>query len=249
MRTFELRPMSVGEILDGAVTLYRTSFTTLVSVAIVFLGIPAALRVFVALSGQGLSLLEFLSLALWSFGSLLSSAGTLWVISETYLGRQASVGEAVRFAFGKIVPLFLAGLAVGIIVIFGMMLLLVPGIIAACGYAVVSQVVVLEGVSADIALKRSWQLTKGFKWKVFGLACVAFLLIFLPAIVFSFLAGTIPGGETSSSIIDDFVSLIITPLFTCAFTLLYYDLRVRKEAFDLEMLSRQLTGSWPAANT
>jgi hypothetical protein len=249
MRTFELRPMSVGEILDGAVTLYRTSFTTLVSVAIVFLGIPAALRVFVSLSGQSLGLMEFLALMVWSFGSLLSSAGTLWVISETYLGRQASVGEAVRFAFSKIVPLFLAGLAVGIIVMFGLLLLVVPGIIAACGYAVVSQAVVLEDVSADVALKRSWQLTKGFRWKVFGLGCVAFLIIFLPAMVFSFLAGTLPGEGTTGSVLGDFVSLIITPLFTCAFTLLYYDLRVRKEAFDLEMLSQQLTGSWPAAAT
>lgn len=249
MRTFELRPMSVGEILDGAVTLYRMSFTILVSIAIVCLGIPTALRVFVALAGQPFGLLEFLSLLLWSFGSLISSAATLWVISETYLGRQAAVGEALRFAFGKIVPLFLAGLAVGIIIMFGLILLIVPGIMAACGYAVVSQAIVLEGVGPDMALKRSWQLTSGFKWKVFGLGCVAFLLLFLPAMMFSFMAGTLPGGDDTASVIGDFVSLIITPLFTCAITLLYYDLRVRKEAFDLEMLSRQLTGSWPAAAT
>jgi len=36
------------------------------------------------------------------------------------------------------------------------------------------------------------------------------------------------------------VSLLIYPVLTCVFTLFYYDLRVRKEGFDLEMLSRQL---------
>jgi uncharacterized membrane protein len=247
MRTYELRAMSVGEILDGAVSLYRTSFTTLVSIAIVCLGIPTVLRVYVALSGEAVSVLAFLALLLWSFGGLVSSAATLWVISETYLGRQASAGEALRFAFSKIVTLFLAGLAVAIIVMFGMILLLIPGIIAACGYALVSQVVVLEGASADVALKRSWQLTKGFKWKVLGLGLVSFLIILLPAMALSMLTGVLPGGDSTASVAGDFVSLVITPLFTCAFTLLYYDLRVRKEAFDLEMLSQQLTGSWQAA--
>ena len=36
------------------------------------------------------------------------------------------------------------------------------------------------------------------------------------------------------------VSLLIYPLISCVFTLFYYDLRVRKEGFDLEMLSHQL---------
>jgi len=36
------------------------------------------------------------------------------------------------------------------------------------------------------------------------------------------------------------VSLLIYPVISCVFTVFYYDLRVRKEGFDLEMLSRQL---------
>jgi hypothetical protein len=34
--------------------------------------------------------------------------------------------------------------------------------------------------------------------------------------------------------------ILLTPLFSCVLTLVYYDLRVRREAFDLEVLSEQL---------
>jgi len=36
------------------------------------------------------------------------------------------------------------------------------------------------------------------------------------------------------------VFLFLYPFTSCVFTLFYYDLRVRKEAFDLELLSRHL---------
>jgi hypothetical protein len=39
--------------------------------------------------------------------------------------------------------------------------------------------------------------------------------------------------------------LFYYPFSSCVFTLFYYDLRVRKEAFDLEMLSQQI-GIQPA---
>lgn len=247
MRAPELRAMSVGEILDGAVALYRANFAALISIAIVCLGIPTVLRIYVAMSGDALSVLDFLGLLLWSFGSLVSSAATLWVVSESYLGRRAAVGQALNYAFSRIGSLFVAGLAVGVVVIFGLILFIVPGVIAACGYAVVSHVVVLERTNADTALKRSWQLTKGFRGKVFGLGCVTFLILLLPAMAFGMASSMLPGGEATGSVIGDFLSLVVTPLFTCAFTLLYYDLRVRKEAFDLEILNQQLTGSWPAA--
>jgi hypothetical protein len=34
--------------------------------------------------------------------------------------------------------------------------------------------------------------------------------------------------------------IVMTPITSCVVTLLYYDLRVRREAFDLQILSQQL---------
>ena len=47
-------------------------------------------------------------------------------------------------------------------------------------------------------------------------------------------------GEVRSTVVGALVSLLIYPLLSCVFTLFYYDLRMGKEGFDLEMLSQQL---------
>ena len=50
----------------------------------------------------------------------------------------------------------------------------------------------------------------------------------------------IPAFETPIQIFTSLLQLVLFPLLPVTFTLFYYDLRVRKEAFDLEFLSEQL---------
>jgi hypothetical protein len=240
MATYELRPLAVGELLDATFGIYRRHFGTLLGIGVVCHGPAAVILLYAGLAGgwmQHLWLaLEYAVLAF--IGGLLGAGATLHAISEAYLGREPAVGQSLLFAIGKIWALFVAGLARGLVVALACVLLIVPGVIVACGYAVTSQVVVFEELAAPTdALKRSWTLTKGFKGKVFVLAVVVFLLLAVPGAAISMLGGAgSPAGELLSSI----VSLVLNPILACAFTLLYYDLRVRKEAFDLELLGRQL---------
>jgi len=71
----------------------------------------------------------------------------------------------------------------------------------------------------------------------------------LPSILVQAMTGALGVVATSSLqpifvVFASLVSIVLTPILPCACTLLYYDLRVRREAFDLQMLSAQLgTGS------
>jgi hypothetical protein len=119
-------------------------------------------------------------------------------------------------------------------------------IFVACGYAVTTPVVVLENLTnATDALSRSWALTKGTKLKIFGIFCVAFLIVFLPMLLFGGLAGILKAESLISSqafeVIAAALPIILTPLLSCVVTLVYYDLRVRREGFDLQVLSEQLS--------
>jgi hypothetical protein len=49
-------------------------------------------------------------------------------------------------------------------------------------------------------------------------------------------------GAYISSILDGVVSILLSPVSAIAVTLLYYDFRIRKEGFDLEMLSQSIGG-------
>jgi uncharacterized membrane protein len=243
MATYELRSLSLGEILDGALAIYREYFGTLVSIVIVCQGLPAILSVYIDLGGGtiGHPLLWVAAFVLSGLGGLVAAAATIHVISEAYLGRETLLGDALSYAWGKIVRLFLAGIAKYILISLAALFLFVPGIIVMCGYAVVTQVVVLEDLpAATDALGRSWQLTKGYKGKAFRLGVVVFLLIGLPFLVAGVLASFYPALFEITVVFGQVLQLLLYPIVACAFTLFYYDLRVRKEAFDLEHLSQQI---------
>jgi hypothetical protein len=209
MATYQLRPMALGEMLDG--------------IAIVCEGAPAVLNTYVMLGGGLLQhpMLWLLSFVLSGLGGLVAAAATVWVISEAYLGREPVLADALTFALGKIVPLFVAGMAKYLVISLGLLFFLIPGVVIACGYAVVAQSVVLEDPRS-------------------GIDAVMFTLILLPFIVALALTVVLPYWEVVLSIAGQLLQLIIYPVVSCAFTLLYYDLRVRKEGFDVHHLSRQL---------
>jgi hypothetical protein len=116
----------------------------------------------------------------------------------------------------------------------------------AAGYGVTTPVVVLEALSSAFdAFGRSWDLTRGFRGKVVGLSVVAFVLFnFLPALVLSIIAEVVKGSSAPAGmvfeVLSNVVPVILYPAISCVFTLMYYDLRVRREGFDLQMLSDQL---------
>lgn len=240
MATYELRPLEVGEILDRGITLYRGHFATLLGVAAVCQGPAAVANLYVALGG-GLFVHPFaggVAVSLSFFGWLFAVGATLRVISQAYLGSAVALGDALAFAARRLWPLFVAGLASGLLTGLAMLLLVVPGIIVACGYAVVSQVVVLETPERPTdALGRSWALTKGFKGKALAIGFVAWVLVLLPGAAVAYFARSTP---EVGQVLNQLLSMLLKPIMACMFTLFYYDLRVRKEAFDLELLEKQI---------
>jgi hypothetical protein len=209
-------------------------------------GIPTAMDVYIDLTGggsqnPGLSLLDRV---LTLVGSVLVTGATVRVVSEAYLGRTPLFGDAMRFAGSRFGAILGANIMSGVLTILATLALVIPGIVVACGYSVAGQAAALESGSSSEALRRSWDLTKGFRWKALALGVVSIgliLVVYVGAGVLGGVLGAVMGGlDAVLAVLAACVSLLIYPLITFVFTLFYYDLRVRKEAFDLEMLSRQL---------
>lgn len=243
MATYELRSLSLGEILDGALAIYRHQFWTFVTIAVACEGLPTIVNAYVLLGGGWLvhPILGLVGFVLSGFGSFLAAGAIVRVIGAAYLGRQLAPADALRFALGRIWPLFVAGVSAYLLIGLGAIALIVPGVILACGYSVVAQVVMLEDLRRGTdALPRSWQLTKGYKGKAFALGVVIVLIFLLPAMVAAFLAALFPVSEVAINIASELFQMLVYPVFAAAFTLFYYDLRVRKEAFDVELLGQQL---------
>ena len=222
----------------------RRHFRLFVAIAVVCEGGPTLVDIYLALAsgGRAESGLGTLSRLLGLLGSVLVRGATIWVVSEGYLGRTPRLAPALRFTGQRMSRLLMASIGAGFVTVLALLALVIPGIVVAAGYSVVTEVAALEP-SGD-ALRRSWELTRGFRWKALGLWVIAFALLAGLVIGAGFLAAGIEAlfgnGEALSTVAVALVSLLIYPLLSCVFTLFYYDLRVRKEGFDLETLSQQL---------
>jgi hypothetical protein len=116
------------------------------------------------------------------------------------------------------------------------------------------QVVMIEGESAGSALARAIRLGKGNWHRVGAILLFTYFVslsmlsaMTLPVIAGLYLAGyaiteffTSPGWTIVYTSFSDISSLLALPIWIVSFTLLYFDSRVRKEAYDLELLAREV---------
>ncbi len=106
--------------------------------------------------------------------------------------------------------------------------------------------IVLEGVSGWGGLKRSWQLTRRLGWRLLGIRLLLLLITGIISGVFSTLLTLAGAGLDSNGqfilgeVAGAVVAVFVSPITYIAVTLLYYDTRIRKEGFDIEMLARSL---------
>lgn len=249
-----LRPLTVGEILDTSFSLYRRHFAALATVALICTGVPLVLRLFLEAAGGifsnlTLGLLYGISLLVLN---LVATGATVFIVSESYLGRPISAREALDRATPYIGRILVCSLLLALVVGLGFLLLIIPGIMLAVGLALAIPAVILEPrSSASAALSRSWELTRGARWRIFGLGVTLLVLLYIPALAMTgLLALLVSSGHAvigSASVpmiavlaVSGIVQMFIYPLFYCVLTVTYYDLRVRKEGFDLELLASTL---------
>ncbi len=259
------RPLTVGEILDQAFGLYRRYLPALVIIALVCTAVPQIGYAFVLVRAQGPAGLlavwwEYLLLllALVIFGQLAVGASTV-LLSEAYLGRTISTGEALKRAWGSIGSIIGLSIATSLVIGLGLILLIIPGFILLSGLAVATPALMVEqGLDASSAMSRSWALTKGSRLRIFGMLAVTFLIIIVVVAGGSAILGVAMAAtgslknmnpehpSTVFSIGVQGLSLVVrtflTPLIYCVLTVAYFDLRVRAEGFDLEMLAGSLPG-------
>jgi uncharacterized membrane protein len=245
-----LRPLSVGEILDVSFTLYRRHFAPLGTIAVLCSGFPTLLGLYIKASGGvhynlGLTALYYVTFTVLSS---IATAATVFVVSESYLGRPMTAAQALRRATPLLSRLIVCSLLIAIVVAFGTLLLIVPGVVFFCGLLLAFPSLVLEPRNTPTgALSRSWFLTRGARWRMFWLLVTMVALIYVPLVGLGTVASLVlPKGSPGPDLglltlaIAGVVQMLLYPLFYCVLTVAYYDLRVRKEGFDLEVLASTL---------
>lgn len=140
----------------------------------------------------------------------------------------------------------------GALIALAVMLMALPVLLVFSIYmVVVMPALIVEGHHVQSALRRSFELTRNARWRILGhLVVYSFVAVGLLIAVntpFFLLGGALSSGE-APSLLTSLVgvigsrasSILIAPVTFIAATLLYYDLRVRKENYDVPRLAQEM---------
>jgi hypothetical protein len=163
----------------------------------------------------------------------LTTAIILHVTFQQMRGKPVRLTEAISRVCSRFAPLLGVILLYSIGVLLGLALLVVPGIILMVMWYVAVPVCVVENAGPEQSLRRSAALTKGLRWKVFGI----FLVFYVGAT-----AGDQVLDWTGPSSVSMMAALVVWQGLTGAFgsvltTVTYYYLRVAKEGVDIDQIA------------
>jgi hypothetical protein len=264
----QLRPLGVGEVLDASFKVVRQSFKTLVMCVLVVAlplnivntliaastsenpfnldieidGTSASSDVSSGTAAAGGLLTGLLSLVL----TTLAAAACYRAVSAAYLGENPTWQDSLRFAAQRLGPLVWLSILYVIALIIPFILLILPGIWLAVAWSLSYPALLHEGLGGSKALGRSFKLVRGRWWPTFGALLVMYLIVIVISAVLGFILGAALisnlDNEALAAVLYTLVntasSLVTLPLVAAVVTIIYFDLRVRKEGFDLQMLAQ-----------
>ena len=253
-----LRPRSTTELIDAAVQLLRQHYMEIVTASAIFL-IPAfIIRLFLPdvragrLPGGEQLFALFIGVVITVIFSIVSTAAVVVVISDSYLGREVSIVSAVQRVINRFWSVLGVAVLQSIITAIGFVAFFIPGLLCLAWLFAGTAIVMIEGKTAVAALARSRQLAAGSVGRILGVLFLTLLLVGVIEIIALFLVGIagvfIHAGTALTTLGGNLASLLIYPFFTVVITLLYYDLRIRKEGFDLEIMATELAQGGQSAS-
>jgi len=268
MATIDLRPLSLGEILDRTFSLYRNNFLLFIGITaipqllilavhlaqLLLPGYVGTVRVGPAQSALSGGMAAFaligglLGLIVYLAAYLFAQGGTVYAVSELYLGRTTTIADSLRRMRGQAMNLFGVTLLNGLAIFVGFIFLIIPGIWLACRLMTCVPAALLEDLGARDSLERSYRLTEGSAGRAFVIYLLYFVMAIIAASLFTYpfdvmMALSLRTHPDSvriwlalAQVGNTIGETLITPILLIATAVFYYDLRVRKEAFDLQLM-------------
>ena len=166
-------------------------------------------------------------------------------------GKTASLAECLSAGLSALFQIALITVLMFLAFIVGAMLLVVPAIIWAMMWFVAVPACVVERTGVFGAFRRSRALTRGYRWRIFGLYVAYLLLGFAVGITLAAVTGTVLFPATPEEVIEAFednlsvlrvaasvISTMITSVIGATLVAsIYYELRQVKEGIGPEALA------------
>ncbi len=262
-----LRPLEIGDLLDETFRMYRRHFLLFAGISVI-LAIPSAALLGVIfgwfstvidqttgaadlwlfLAAAGATALVNLLIIPFTYGAVIFAA------CESAIGRPVTAGSVFRGVSRRYFPLL--GYWTLFFITLGLAVLLCVAPVALwlwvfVGWIAVTPAMFVENIGLGTAMGRSWNLVKGRWWRTFlilflmyivwyvaGIALGAFIQL-AQFVLLMVLSPVIATGVAVAA--SQLISAVLNPVMQILIVLIYFDLRVRREALDLFQMAYQLS--------
>jgi hypothetical protein len=248
-----LRPMEYGELFNEAFDLFKRNFLLLAGIgAVVYVPYSVAAAFLTRYPLAGVVLLLVLMLPL-----VAASGAIVKALADRYLGKEATIAASWGYVLRRLAPYTITSTLGFLLVMGGTLLFCVPGIIVAFWVFFIWSVMVVEDRYYSAAIRRSRELAAGQWGRIFVVWLLTILLSVgvttITTIVAAVLQFTVArpgpvGGpaqlpmavELVQGLLNGGLQTVVGPLTSILGVLLYFDVRVRKEGFDIELLAQEM---------
>jgi hypothetical protein len=176
---------------------------------------------------------------------------TSMIVAASYLGGELTAGEAMRATGRRFLVLLAVFFLTGLLKLAGLVVCLVGALVPMTLFLVTTPAVMVEEARPIQAMARSVTLVRPRFWPVMAIGIGSGVLAgFLGNILagpFSIAALAVGyrWGWILAAIGAILPALITTPFVSILATLVYFDLRIRNEGFDLQMIAAELDRGAP----
>ena len=246
MTDIALRPRSPTELVDAAFQLYRRDpipfITGLALIYVPWLVIAAASGLALALADP--TTFNTGSMMWYALGSglayMLAASVTTSLANDAYFGRDGDLRKALQLVARRFGDILVAAIIMGFCVMLGLLFLFIPGIYVYCRMFCTKQAILLEDRNGLASVGRSWKLSKGSVRHILNTLGLALLLNLAVGLGANFIARMVP-SQIVQQVIATIVGCLVYPIVGIIETMLYYDIRIRREGFDIEFLASAAT--------
>ncbi|WP_144463373.1 hypothetical protein [Siminovitchia fortis] len=191
-----------------------------------------------------------------------ATAAVMFAIDHLRKGEEYTVGSVIKQAFSRYWPMLGSTILFGLIA-FGLfvvpiIIITIAGVVGAIVLPIVGiilAILLFVGFAIGIGLlltrwsfyfgsvvfkeetpgfSRSWKLTKGRTWVLFGLFIIFSMIITMISVTLELSFMMVLGDSVLLSLIVNAASLFTTMIFTVGYAVMYFDLKVRNDADDLK---------------
>ena len=254
-----LRPRSATELVDGAFQLFKQHFAQFAIVSGIGM-IPLLLLTpnLARYSGRPedlvLNMTDAFSallgmIATWVAYNL-ASAAIVAAAAQGYIDGQVDISAAIAKVTSRIPSILYAAFVRGILIGFGFLLLGVGAAYFYATYFAVPTTIIIEQLSGPAGLARSKALAEGHRWMAFKPLLLVLIIYIVAAAAVGALGNMIFGADNAvaNTLLSSLIRIPVYPIIPITEMLVYYDLRIRKEGLDLEMMASKLENAGAAGS-